>query len=83
MSEMVVAALGPGDAYSVQSTSNPQHCHMVFWSEDAQCWMCSCPAPHAALRERGRFCSTIAKVVAALSMLTPPTRHLQPVRGTE
>lgn len=79
MSEPVVAALGPGDGYSVQSTSNPNRCHMVFWSTETASWLCSCPADHIRLRDEGRWCSTIQKVITALSMPEPP--EVSTVRG--
>ena len=68
MSEPVVAELGAGYGYAVQSTSNPERAHLVFWSEETQSWVCSCSAPHKRLRSEGRWCRTILKVITSLSM---------------
>lgn len=76
--EPMVGALGQGRGYSVQSTSNPEHAHLVFWAAAERQWLCSCPADHKRLRDQGRWCSTIAKVITFLSLpeQVKPVRHL-------
>lgn len=83
----MVGALGAGQGYSVRSTSNPEHAHLVFWAQEHSHWCCSCPADHKRLRDQGRWCSTIAKAITFLSLpaaepeQAKPVRHLHPIKG--